>query len=94
MNHFVNDYLFENWGARRAALRPYFTLFHSRIAGQETSFLENGTEVLRVILRRRAGDAMTDGASLAGHTAAGYAAHDIKFLIGIGGDQGLTNDQL
>ena len=27
LNHFVNDYLLENWGARRAALRPYFSFF-------------------------------------------------------------------
>ena len=37
---------------------------------------------------------MTDGAGLAGNAAACYAAHFVELLIGFGGNQGLTDNQL
>ena len=69
------------------------TLLHTRIAGQETSGLQGGA-VLLVDLQQSAGDAVADGAGLAGHAAAGDGSNDVNLAHQLGGDQGLTNDQL
>ena len=46
------------------------------------------------MLQQGAGDAVTDGAGLAGNAAAGDGANDIKLAQGIGEGHGLTDDQL
>ena len=69
------------------------TLLHTRIAGQETGGLEGGT-VLGVDLQQSAGNAVTDSAGLAGHTAAGDGGLDVHLAQGIGGGQRLTHDEL
>src|SRR5699024_2139253 len=60
----------------------------------ETSFLQHGAEILRIILEQGTGHTVTDSASLAGHAAAGHAANDIKLLIGAGEGEGLTDNIL
>ncbi len=71
-----------------------FTLFHARIAGEETCFFERSTEILGIILQERSRNAVTDCAGLAGNAAAGYAADNIKLFAGLGENQGLANDEL
>ena len=63
------------------------TLFHSRVAGQQTGGLEGGAVVL-VDDEQRAGDAVADGAGLAGDAAAGDGSFDVDLADGAGGDQG------
>jgi len=70
-----------------------FTLFHSRVAGQQTGGLESGAVVL-VHDEQRAGDAVADGAGLAGNAAAGNGGLDVDLADGAGGDQGLADDEL
>ena len=50
-----------------------FALLHSRVAGQETGGLEDGAVAL-IDLQQGAGDAVADGAGLAGHAAAARIA--------------------
>ena len=69
------------------------SFLHSGVAGQKTGGFQRRTE-LRVQRQQRAGNAMTDGAGLAGNAAACYGADDIHFPHGVGGNQGLTNKQL
>ena len=69
------------------------TLFHARIAGQETGGLEGSAEGL-VHEAQGAGDAVADGAGLAGDAAAGDGAVDVDLIGDSDGVQGLTNDQL
>ena len=57
------------------------TLFHSRVAGQQAGLLQRGTKRL-VILQKGASQTVTDCAGLTGHTAAGYAADNVKLAIG------------
>ena len=47
----------------------FFTLLHARVTGKETSLFDGGLELL-VCLYQRAGNAMADGARLAGKPAA------------------------
>jgi hypothetical protein len=69
------------------------TLFHSRVTGQETGGLECGTIAL-IEDDEGTGDAVADGAGLAGHAAALDGGFDVNLAHGVGGDQGLTNDEL
>ena len=69
------------------------TLFHARIAGQEPGGLQ-GAAVVLVHHEQGAGDAVTDGAGLAGHAAAGDGRFDVDLADGAGGDQGLADDEL
>ena len=68
------------------------TFLHTRIAGEEASLLQHGTQVLRIVLEQGAGHAVADGAGLSGNAAAGHAADDVKLLVGAGEGQGLTDD--
>ena len=68
-------------------------LFHSRVTGQETGGLECGTIAL-IENDEGTGDAVADGAGLTGHAAALDSGIDVNFSHGVGGDQGLTNDEL
>ena len=69
------------------------SLLHSGVAGQETGGLQSGA-ILGVHLQQGAGDAVADGAGLAGHAAAGDGGNDVHLAQQVGGVQGLTNDQL
>ena len=69
------------------------TLFHARVAGQETGGLQ-GSAVALVHLEESAGDAVAHRAGLAGDAAAGDGGLDVDLVDGAGGDQGLTDDQL
>ena len=68
-------------------------LLHSGVAGQEPGFLEGGA-VGGIHLQQGAGDAVTDGAGLAGDAAAGDGGLDVHLALHAGGDQGLTDDEL
>ena len=81
---------------RRAAscLQAVFLSFlHSRVTGQEASGFQRGTE-FGVDAQQSAGNAMTDGAGLAGHAAALDGADDIDLADQIGRSQRLTDDHL
>ena len=69
------------------------SFLHSGVTGQETSGLQSCT-VLSVDAEECAGNAMTDGAGLTGNAAALDGADDVDLADVLGGDQGLTNDQL
>ena len=66
---------------------------HTRIAGQETGLLQGGA-ILLVDAQQGAGDAVTQGAGLAGDAAAGDGGHHVELADGVGQHQGLTGDQL
>ena len=66
---------------------------HTRIAGQETGLLQDGTVVLAG-QQQGAGDAVTQGAGLAGHAAAGDGGHNVHLAGVAGGVQGLTDHHL
>ncbi len=67
---------------------------HTRVAGEETSLLQHGAQVLAVILQQGAGHAVADSAGLAGDAAAGHAADNVELLVGAGEGQGLTDNKL
>ena len=69
------------------------SFLHSGVAGQETGGLQ-GSAVLGVDGQQGAGDAVTDSAGLAGNAAAGDGDNDVNLAQHVGGDQGLTDDQL
>ena len=69
-----------------------FALFHSGVSGKETGLLESGAEIL-VVLQQGAGKAVADGAGLAGHAAARYAADHVELLGGLGEGERLTDDE-
>ena len=65
----------ENWGARRAGLQAVLLCVPSFWGRGSEPGLQLGTQLLAVKLQqRRAGDAVADGAGLAGNAAAGDAA--------------------
>ena len=68
------------------------TFFFTRIAGQQTGFLQQRTEV-SVHFQEGTGDTVTDSASLAGNTAAHYVSAYIIFAQGFGSFQRLANYQ-
>ena len=68
-------------------------LFHARVAGQQTGGFQDGAVAL-VDEEQGAGDAVADGAGLAGHAAAGDGGFDVDLAEGVGSDQGLTDDEL
>ena len=68
-------------------------LLHARIAREETGLLEDGA-IVGAREQERAGDAVTQSAGLTGHAAALDSGIDVNFSHGVGGDQGLTNDEL
>ena len=68
-------------------------LLHARIAGQIAGLLDDRLVVL-VRLHEGAGDAMTDGAGLAGEAAALAVDDDVELAGGFGQVQGLTDDHL
>ena len=70
-----------------------FPLLHSGVAGQKTGGLQGGA-VLRVHRQQSPGNAVTDGAGLAGDAAAGDGADDVHLAHHVGGDQGLTDQEL
>ena len=63
-----------------------FTLFHSRVAGEEAGGLEGGAVAL-IDDDQGAGDAVADGAGLTGTAAAGDSRFDVDLAEGVGGDQ-------
>ena len=69
------------------------SLLHSGVAGHETGSLQSGTE-LGVQGDQCAGDAVTDSAGLTGNAAACDGNNNINLTNQVGGDQGLTDDQL
>src|SRR5699024_8156880 len=69
------------------------SFFHSGVAGHEASGLQSDT-VPGVQGDQSPGQTMTDGTGLTGNTAAGYVDDDVHLAQHIGGNQGLTNDQL
>ena len=71
----------------------FFTLFHSRVAGQEACGLQ-GSAVALIDEEQCACDTVTDSAGLAGNAAAVDGSLDVNLADGAGGDQGLTNDEL
>ena len=70
-----------------------FTLFHSRVAGQEACSLQGSAEVL-IQEKESSCNAVTDSAGLAGNAAACNLCFNINLAQGTGGNQGLTNDEL
>ncbi len=81
----------------RSAAGAFETVFlpflHPRVAGEEARFLEGGAEGL-VILEQSSGNAVADGAGLAGHAAAGNAADNVELAGGLSQLKGLTDDEL
>ena len=69
------------------------SLLHSGITGHEASSLQ-GSAVLGIQGDQSAGNAVTDSAGLTGNAAACDGDNDINLANQVGGDQGLTNDQL
>lgn len=76
--------------AAGAWLTGFLTLFHSRVAGQETGFFENRTQI-GVLLAQSAGDGVTNCSGLTGDAATFGIDFDIKFLGGFRDDEGIKN---
>ena len=72
----------------------FLTFLHSRVTGQQARFLQNGTEVLGIVLQQRARNTVADGAGLAGDAAAAYTADNVELFVCAGELQRLTDDQL
>ena len=70
------------------------SFLHSGVSGEEAGCLEHGTEVLGVVLEKRSGDAVADGACLTGYAAAGDVANYVEAIGKSCQLEGLTNDQL
>ncbi len=68
------------------------TLFHTRIAGEETGFFEDRTHLFAV-LEQGAGDTMADCTRLTRNTAACNGTDNIKLADCIGEIEGLADDQ-
>ena len=77
-------------GGFEAVLLP---LLHTRVAGEEAGGLQSRA-VLGVDLQQGPGDAVPDGAGLTGDAAAGDGGGDVHLAQQVGGDQGLTDDEL
>jgi len=81
-------------GSTTGGLQTVFlALLHTRIAGEETGLLEDGT-VVGVDEQQSAGNAMAQSAGLTGHTAALDGGDDINLTEGLGRGEGLTDDHL
>ena len=63
----------------RSRLTVFLTFLHSRIAGQETGFLQDGPE-LHAEVDQRSRDAVLDGARLAVHSATFNVDNEIEFV--------------
>ena len=61
-------------------------LLHTRVAGEEPGLLQNGVVVL-ADQQQSPGDAVAQGAGLAGDAAAGDGGHDVHFTGVAGGLQ-------
>ena len=70
-----------------------FALLHSGVTGKEAGLLK-GRTVLLVDAQKGSGDAMTDGAGLAGNAAAEDGNYNVEAAGGSGELQGLTDDEL
>ena len=66
----------------------FFTLLHARVAGEETGGLLRWRAVRLVDQQEGAGDAVTDGAGLAGDAAADDLGDDIELAGSAGRDEG------
>ena len=76
--HFLESLALGELGRAAGGLEAVLlTLFHSRIAGQKTSGLQQRA-VLCIDLQQRAGNAVANGAGLAGHAAAGDGADNVN----------------
>ena len=71
----------------------FLTLFHSRVTSQEAGFLEYRAQ-LCVEQQQCAGKAVADCACLSGDATACNGADNVKFTVGLGQSERLTNDQL
>lgn len=71
----------------------FLSLLHSGVAGKEACGLECGT-VSSVGLAERSGNAVSDGAGLAGYAAAQYVDGYIELIAGSGKHEGLGYDIL
>jgi len=69
------------------------SLLHSGVAGQETGILQSGA-ILGIHSQQCAGDTVTDSAGLAGNTAACDGNNNVNLTDHVGGNQGLTDNQL
>ena len=69
------------------------SFLHSGVAGHETGSLQRSA-VLGVQQNQSTGDAVTDSAGLAGNAATCDGDNDVNLAHQVGGDQGLTDDQL
>src|SRR5580765_2951722 len=76
-----------------SSLAVLLALLHPRVAGQEAFLLELLAE-LQVVLGQRAGDAVADGAGLAGRAAAGDRDLDVEPLGRLRGEERLLDDHL
>ena len=77
-------------GSLEAVLLP---LLHSGVAGEEPGLLEDGAHLVAV-LEESPGNAVADGAGLAGNAAAGDGADDVEPAQGVGEIQGLADQKL
>ena len=80
-------------GAAGGLQTVFLALLHSGVAGQQASGLQDGA-VLLVDQEQSAGNAVADGAGLAGDAAAGDGGDDVHLAQLLGGDQGLADQQL
>ena len=71
----------------------FLTLFHSRVAGEITGLLQDGT-VIRVCLEQSSRDAVADSSCLSGIAAAAYIHQYVELIYGLGGNHRLTHDNL
>ena len=70
----------------------FLTLFHTRIAGEEAGFFQNGAQLL-VVLQQCSGNAVTDSTGLSGDAAAANVADNVKVAVGVGQLQGLADNE-
>ena len=78
----------ENWGARRRPSGPYFLRSFMRGSRVRKPAALRAARKLGVDLQQSAGHAVTDGAGLAGHAAAGDGGNDVHLAQGVGSGQG------
>ena len=69
------------------------TFLHARVAGQEAGLLQ-GRAQLGVVLQQRAGQAVADGAGLAGAAAADNVDNNVELAFGAGEHQRAAGEQL
>ena len=94
MNWFVGPVISWRLGSATSGFEAVLlALLHSGVAGQEAGGLQSGA-VLGVQAQQGAGHAVADGAGLAGDAAAGDGDNQVNLAQGVGGDQGLADQQL